>query len=385
MPMPPIPPLTDKNLCTGCGACDNGCPKDAIHMLPDREGFLYPTVTDACVQCGHCAHICPIGKHRELRPEPTVFAVWNVDRAVREASMGGGVVPLLAQYVLDAGGAVFAASLDASLQISHAMLERTDQLSHLQDLKPVQSRIGKTYRQVQQLLSRRRKVLFIGTPCQVDGLYRYLGDRPEQLLTVDVLCSGVSSPGVWEHLVQSISYIEKKPLQNVQFHRKSDGEPYFRACFADGSVLDMPFRKSELGRGILRGLLLRPSCHFCSYTSTDRVGDLTLGAFEHLPREACPDGKNTDVSMMIVNSVHGAHMFDLLPLHKERYTLAQAAAGSAALRTPPARSADRAAFFDAYARQPFQQVRHRFLSHFTHQVPPTPLRKLLRRKKENVQ
>ena len=41
--------LPDRGRCTGCGACASGCPKGAIHMLPDREGFLYPTVTDACI------------------------------------------------------------------------------------------------------------------------------------------------------------------------------------------------------------------------------------------------------------------------------------------------------------------------------------------------
>ena len=56
----PAFPLPERGSCTGCGACASGCPKGAIHMLPDREGFLYPTVTDACIQCGHCAHICPV-------------------------------------------------------------------------------------------------------------------------------------------------------------------------------------------------------------------------------------------------------------------------------------------------------------------------------------
>ena len=71
----------------------NGCPKGAIHMLPDREGFLHPTVTDACIQCGHCSHICPVLKQREPRPEPTAFAVWNEDESVRALSGSGGEKP----------------------------------------------------------------------------------------------------------------------------------------------------------------------------------------------------------------------------------------------------------------------------------------------------
>ena len=64
------PQLAPHERCTGCAACCNGCPKGAIRMIPDREGFLYPQVTDGCVQCGHCTHICPVLKQREPRTEP---------------------------------------------------------------------------------------------------------------------------------------------------------------------------------------------------------------------------------------------------------------------------------------------------------------------------
>ena len=73
------PQLAARDRCTGCGACSNGCPKGAIRMVPDREGFLYPQVEDGCVLCGHCTHICPVLKQREPRTEPAVFAVWNRD------------------------------------------------------------------------------------------------------------------------------------------------------------------------------------------------------------------------------------------------------------------------------------------------------------------
>lgn len=33
---------SNKQECTGCGACVSVCPKGAIAMRPDEEGFLYP-------------------------------------------------------------------------------------------------------------------------------------------------------------------------------------------------------------------------------------------------------------------------------------------------------------------------------------------------------
>lgn len=127
----PASPLPERGSCTGCGACASGCPKGAIHMLPDREGFLYPTVTDACIQCGHCAHICPVRKQREPRPEPAVFAAWNPDAAVRQASTAGGVFSLLAEYILDEGGVVFGAALDEELQVRHIAVKDKAELSRI--------------------------------------------------------------------------------------------------------------------------------------------------------------------------------------------------------------------------------------------------------------
>lgn len=203
--------LPDRGRCTGCGACASGCPKGAIHMLPDREGFLYPTVTDACIQCGHCAHICPVLKQREPRPEPAVFAAWNPDASVRQASTAGGVFPLLAEYILDEGGVVFGAALDQELRVRHIAVKDKAELPRLQGAKPVQSDLGDSFRRVRHYLDQGRRVLFSGTPCQVDGLYHFLGEHPERLLTCDVVCSGVSSPGVWGQLVRSMAYIKRQP------------------------------------------------------------------------------------------------------------------------------------------------------------------------------
>lgn len=379
-----MPQLAAHDRCTGCGACSSGCPKGAIRMAPDREGFLYPEVTDGCVQCGHCAHVCPVQKQREHRTAPQVFAVWSRDESVRQASTCGGAFSALAEYVLEGGGVVFGAALDENLRVVHTAVKNVHDLSRLRGMKPVQSDTGDAYQQVRLYLDQGRQVLFSGTPCQVDGLYRYLGEHPERLLTCDVACGGVCSPGVWAQLVKSMAYVKQHRPTAVEFCGKltGDRERRFRVKFEGGGRYDAPMGKCELGRGIARRLFMRPACHRCAYATTDRPGDVTLGDFSG--GSFAPEEKKSGVSMLLINTAKGAQVFDMLPLERQHRPLEEAEACCAALREPPMAPAEREKFFHAMEQLPFQQVRARFLSALQHQSGGVAerLRGLLRREKK---
>ena len=55
----------EKQECCGCTACYAVCPKEAITMQPDEEGFLYPAVDkEKCVKCYACLKVCVFNKHQ---------------------------------------------------------------------------------------------------------------------------------------------------------------------------------------------------------------------------------------------------------------------------------------------------------------------------------
>ena len=206
----------------------------------------------------------------------------------------------------------------------------------------------------------------------------------QRLLTCDVACGGVCSPGVWAQLVKSMAYVKQHRPTAVEFCGKlaGDRERRFRVQFEGGGRYDAPMGKCELGRGIARRLFMRPACHHCTYATTDRPSDVTLGDFSG--GSFAPEEKKSGVSMLLINTVKGAQVFDMLPLEKQHRTLEEAAACCAALREPPAAPSEREQFFRAMEQLPFQQVRARFLSVMQHQNGGVAdrLRGLLRREKK---
>lgn len=366
-----MPRLADHSVCTGCTACAGGCPKDAITMVRDREGFLYPHINSAlCIRCGHCTAVCPAARKREPGPLPAVYAAWNKEDPIRKDSTSGGIFSLLAENTLESGGVVFGAAFDAKLHLRHIACFKKEDLRHLRGAKYIQSNLGDTFREIRELL-KTRPVLFSGTPCQVDGLYRFLGCRPENLTTCDLVCHGVPSPGVWEDFISSVQTRKKKPLQTVRFRNKVTGwkDSHFTLLYKDGSVDSAPLFRTEYGRAFGRALFLRPSCYRCPYTSMTRTGDLTLGDFWGLRPDELPDQQEKGVSLLMVNTAHGSHVFDRLSIGRKAFPPERAISGNPRLASPIAFCPDRSAFFASYALEPFETVRKKFFK-----IPPLPAR-----------
>ncbi len=365
------PRLAPEHLCTGCTACASVCPKDAITMRRGQDGFSYPSVSAAlCVGCGRCTRTCPLLQARVPAPLPAVFAAWNNDGAIRKDSTSGGAFTALAEYVLEGGGVVFGAALNGRQHLVHMACFRKEDLWRLRGAKYVQSDLGDVFREIKTLLES-RSVLFSGTPCQVDGLYRYLGRRPENLITCDLVCHGVPSPGVWEDTARAIEARKGKGLRAVRFRNKVTGwkSSHFTTVYDDGTVDTAPLFRTGYGHAFGRALFLRPSCYRCAYTNLNRPGDFTLGDLWGLPDDEMPQQQKLGISLLLVNTAHASHIFDKLPLTRQAFPIERAVRGNPRLASPIQSPPDRADFFAAYALEPFDRVRKTFCT-----LPPLPVR-----------
>lgn len=200
--------ITDKKNCCGCSACVQRCPKQCISLTEDEEGFLYPYVNEeSCVECGLCEKICPILNPQEETFPLQVIAAKNTNTEERLGSSSGGLFLPLAKSIINEGGIVFGADYDSNWEVHHVGVKNISGLYALMMSKYLQSRIENTYKEAEKFLKCGRKVMFVGTPCQIAGLHGFLRHKVyPNLLTIDVVCHGAPSPGVWrQYLAETYS------------------------------------------------------------------------------------------------------------------------------------------------------------------------------------
>ena len=192
--------LAAHKLCSGCAACYAVCPRKAISMQPDEEGFAYPHIDESlCVHCGLCARACPSLNPQAPREPLAVYAAKAKDDGLRKESSSGGIFSLLARQIISDGGIVYGAAISGrDLSVVHCSAENEEELSWLRGSKYVQSDVGDTYGNVRTQLDAGRKVLFSGTPCQVAALRNFLARDYENLVCVEVICHAAPSPLAWK-------------------------------------------------------------------------------------------------------------------------------------------------------------------------------------------
>lgn len=274
--------FTEKQRCSGCGACTHVCPSKCIKLKKDDEGFLYPIVDNAlCVNCRKCANVCPV---INAKPKSDVIKgcfvgyYKDVDRRIKSSS--GGIFYPLAKSILIKWGLVFGVAFDEELKAHHIHIDKEADLPLLMGSKYMQSRTEETYVECKEALDNDRWVLYSGVACQIAGLKAYLGKDYEKLLTVDVLCHGAPSPEVWALYLKYRANKAGADPKDVSFRDKvrSWSDFCLRIDFENEKQFLAPHNRDYYYYYyFLANVGLRPSCHHCAYRGLERASDLTIG------------------------------------------------------------------------------------------------------------
>ena len=305
--------IIDKEKCMGCHACYNRCPVQAIEMMEDEKGFKYPQVNkEKCINCGLCEKVCPILNKINIENEPKAFAVKNKNEEIRKKSSSGGMFTLLAESILNEGGVVFGVAFDENWKLKHTYAENVENLLIFRGSKYLQSTIGDTYAKVKEFLNNGRKVMFTGTPCQIEGLKSYLGKENDNLFTQDIICHGVPSPKVHERYLKYLKDKYKaEKIENIVHRTKING---WKNWCVNVKVNNAEYIKSHNDdpymQAFLRNTSLRESCYNCQFKKKNRASDITLADFWGIENIAPEMDDDKGTSLVIVNSEKGKQIFE---------------------------------------------------------------------------
>ena len=316
----------NKKDCCACGACLNICPRQAIQMQEDENGFLYPIIdNDKCIKCGLCIKTCALQNSKLTNVPLKTYAAQSNNTDLKK-SASGGIFASLSVNVLNAGGVIYGAALEninGKLICRHIAVNSLNDLEKLQGSKYIQSNIGNIYKDVKKNLIENKTVLFSGTPCQVDGLKAYLDKKYENLYCIDIICHGVPSNKMFQDYIETLEKKYNDKIVDFKFRDKTKGwgltaKGYTAKGYTTkGYTTIIPANVSSFYYYFLKSYIYRDSCYSCKYACKNRCGDITIGDYwgiENAHPEVLQNNSELDyksgTSCLIINTEQGNKLIE---------------------------------------------------------------------------
>ncbi|MBE6413390.1 MAG: 4Fe-4S dicluster domain-containing protein [Verrucomicrobiaceae bacterium] len=309
----------DFEKCCGCGACVQACPKKAIVMQKDADGFLFPQIdATLCIDCGLCAKVCPINAdaQKALVFNQAQYAVASVhkNKVVAEESSSGGAFTAIAQAFADECECVFfGAEMQEDFSVQHRKAFSIDELSAFRKSKYIPSNTATTFAEAKTFLKEGKYVLFSGTPCQIAGLKLFIGEKlSEKLFTIDFSCHGVGSPNVWKKYIADIEKKYSSKVVKFDFRAKARNFATYssqssRITFANGKEI-VRF-KDPWFKAFVSALFKRSSCKDCPFSQQQRISDATIADFWGIERISKNWNSGRGVSLILLNTPKSQNLF----------------------------------------------------------------------------
>ena len=299
-------------LCTGCKACADICPKDAISFVSDDEGFHIPEINnEQCIDCKLCQKHCPQNADSHQPTLQKVYAFTAKDKALLKKSASGGAFAVFAKAILEKGGVVVGCAYDNDLRAKHILVENVSDLQKLQGSKYVQSDTAGIYKIVKERLLNGQPVLFSGTGCQIGALKSYLRKDYENLITVDIICHGVPSPLLFEKYKEYLTLKYKSSVKTYDFRNKDRNGWGLEAKIAtDNDKHYVTGWQDPYYLYFLKGATYRESCYQCRYNNTNRHSDITVGDYWGLMKHHPDFYDQRGVSVIVINSQKGFDFYN---------------------------------------------------------------------------
>lgn len=322
--MPMIDKL-DPSRCCGCSVCHDVCPKGAILMEADIEGFKYPHInSELCIHCDLCEKACPV-MNAETAPRaewenPECYAANHKSYEVRFRSTSGGVFSALADAVYREHGYVGGAASLGKGNLKQIISNNPEDLLKLRRSKYSQSDATGYYAEIKRLLKEGEQVLAVGTPCMIAGLKQFLKKDYANLLTADFVCNNVLSPVIGRVLNERV---ERLAGSKIVYYHSKDKEISWHALtnrydFRNGKTLYIKGRDGGDGFSNFvyhSHIASRPSCSQCPFKGFPRYADISLGDYWGAENHHPNLFDDMGTSLVMVNSEKGRAWFEKVKSH----------------------------------------------------------------------
>lgn len=275
--------------CSGCGACYSICPKKAISMKPNKEGFLIPYVdNNKCVNCDLCKRVCVHLNHAAKCNATATWTYASKDNDAKRKSSSGAAWFEIGKHTLKEGGLVAGCIWNKELKAIHSIGNSMQTLISTQGSKYVQSDIGDVLKEIVIALKHGNKIVFSGTPCQATAAHNVIVNSSaskyrDNAIIVAVICHGVSSPLAWESYKTWDEAKHHSKLVSINFRDKSkEGykKSYCRYEYESGEIAYLPTylpSSKWMESTIVYNLAMRKACAHCDCKGIHKSSDLILG------------------------------------------------------------------------------------------------------------
>lgn len=362
--------IINKTDCCGCTSCASICAHNAISMVPDETGFLYPVVDKKkCTECKLCEKVCPIihRKTTDLTPNQIEYIALRIkNKDLLQKSSSGGAFMALSLYILKQGGIICGAKYSDNAKVIHDFAEDKERAEAFMGSKYSQSDIRGIFKKIKLYLQSNRLVLFTGTPCQVHGLKAYLRKKYDNLITVDLVCHAVPSPLIFEQYIKYCSEILGSKITSIDMRCKT---PYgwghktsYRYHLENGEKIINPDKIEIWNRIFFSKLVDRPSCHDCKYTNYNRCSDITIADFWDDKRNRPDIYSKEGTSLCLINSIQGKEILDNIKDEVEIWTISKKESEQPCLLYPTPSNPKRDIFWKDYHEKGFKYI---YMKYFT--------------------
>ena len=297
-----------------------------------------------------------LDKRRENMQKFYKFKHNNLE--VNKKSSSGGAFTLLSNKIFEKGGIVYGCVLDDEFNAIHIRAENKEIRNKMRGSKYIQSNILKSFDLVASDLKECHKVLFSGTPCQINAMLNYLKQKKistKELITVEVICHGVGSSRFFHDYVKDKEKKEKSKAVDVCFRSKyrTGQKQDMSIKFKNGKAYHAASTNLDWFYSIyLKNLILRPSCYKCKFAKQDRIADISIADYWE-------KDETEDYSLIICNTDKGGRLLTN-KIDGEFVEINKAKVHQPHMNAPCNKPIDRKQFWKVYLYQGYEEVQKKW-------------------------